>query len=162
MLSSTTVHVIGGGGTAAPVLAKLIRRGYSLTCGVLNEGDADQEVAEALDIPHISQPVFAGIAPDSLEKHRELMRAADVVVLTDVPVGHGNLPNVEVALEAARAGKPIIALKPELIGSRDFTDGRATALLQELMSFNVKSAATVDEVARGVENVCEAKDQHSV
>ena len=91
MLSRTTVHVIGGGGTAAPVLAKLTRRGYSLTCGVLNDGDADQEVAEALDIPYVSQPVFAHASPKSLEKHRELMRVADVVVLTDVPVGHGNL-----------------------------------------------------------------------
>lgn len=151
MLSKTTVHVIGGGGTAAPILAKLARRGYDLTCGVLNEGDADQEVADALDILYVSQPVFAQTTPESLVMHRELMRAADVVVLTDVPVGHGNLANIEVALEAAREGKPVIALKPELIGERDFTDGKATALVTELTSLGARSAAVVDDVVRAVE-----------
>jgi len=153
MLSRTTVHVIGGGGTAAPVLAKLARRGYALTCGVLNLGDADQEVAEALDIPHVSQQLFAQTTPESLESHRDLMRAADIVVLTDVPVGHGNIANVEVALEAARAGKPVIALKPDLISERDFTEGKATELVEEIISLGGRSAATVDEVVRAVEEL---------
>lgn len=145
------VHVIGGGGTAAPVLAKLTRRGYSLTCGVLNLGDADQEVADALDIPHISQQLFAQITPESLESHRDLMRAADIIVLTDVPVGHGNIANVEVALEAAREGKPVIVLKPDLISERDFTDGKATELVGEIVSLGGPSAATVDEIVRAIE-----------
>ena len=151
MMSRRIVHVIGGGGTAAPVLAKLIRRGYALTCGVLNEGDADQEVAEALDIPYVSQPLFAQTTPESVEKHRELMRAADVVVLTDVPVGHGNIPNIEVALEAAREGKLVIALKPDLIPERDFTEGRAAEMVGEMMSLGATSASSVDEVLRAAE-----------
>lgn len=151
MLSRTVVHVIGGGGTAAPVLAKLTRRGYSITCGVLNEGDADQEVAEALDIPYVSQPVFAEATPESQEKHRELMLAADVVVLTDVPVGHGNLHNMEVALEAVRAGKPAVAIKPDLISERDFTEGKAAELVREMLALGIASATTADEVAHAVE-----------
>lgn len=148
-----TVHVIGGGGTAAPVFAKLVRRGYSITSGVLNLGDADQEVAEALDIPHVSQPLFAQTSPESLESHRGLMRAADIVVLTDVPIGHGNIPNVEVALEAARAGKLMILLKPDLIAERDFTDGKATELVREIVSLGGRSVSTVDEVVSGVEQL---------
>ncbi len=31
-----SVHVIGGGGTGAPIIAKLLRRGYLVTCGVLS------------------------------------------------------------------------------------------------------------------------------
>lgn len=153
ILSKKVIHVIGGGGTAAPVLAKLARRGYSLTCGVLNESDADQEVAEALDIPYVSQPVFSQTTPESLEKHRELMQNADIVVLTDVPVGHGNLPNIEVALEAAREGKAVIALKPDLVAERDFTDGKATELMGEMIALGTESASTVDEVVRAVEDV---------
>lgn len=155
MMSRTTIHVIGGGGTAAPVLAKLARRGYSLTCGVLNLGDADQEVAEALDVPHVGQQLFAQTSPESLTRHRELMRAADIVVLTDVAVGHGNLPNVEVALEAGRLGKPVIALKPDLVSERDFTEGRATEIVGEIVSLGARSAATVDEVVRAVEEIGE-------
>lgn len=153
MLSRITVHVIGGGGTAAPVLAKLARRGYALTCGVLNQGDADQEVAEALDIAYISQPAFAQIAPESHAKHLELMRAADAVILTDMPIGHGNIANVEVALSAAREGKPVIAIKPDLIADRDFANGRATDLIGELLSLAAKSAATVEEAVRAVEEL---------
>ena len=147
------VHVIGGGGTAAPVLAKLARRGYALTSGVLSIGDADQEVAEAMDIPHVSQQLFAQTSPESLDSHRELMRAADVVVLTDVPIGHGNIRNVEVALEAARAGKPVILLKPDLISERDFTEGRATELVREIISLGGRGTAMVDEVVKLVEEV---------
>ena len=153
ILSPPAVHVIGGGGTAAPVLAKLARRGYGLTCGVLNQGDADQEVADALDIAHVCQPTFAQIAAESHERHLELMRAADVVILTDVPVGHGNIANVEVALAAAREGKPVIAIKPDLIADRDFTNGRATELVRELLSLGAKSAATVDEAVRAAEEL---------
>ncbi len=148
-----TVHVIGGGGTAAPVLARLARRGYALTCGVLNQGDADQEVAGALDVPHIAQQLFAQIAPESHRNHLELMRAADVVILTDVPVGHGNIANVEVALAAAREGKPVIVLKPDLIAERDFTDGRATQLVTELLSLGAQPASTVDEAVHGIEEL---------
>jgi len=147
------VHVIGGGGTAAPVLARLARRGYSLTCGVLNESDADHEVAEALDVPHESQPIFAQITPESLDRHLGLMRAAAAVILTDVPVGHGNIPNVEVALAAARDGKPVIVLKPDLISERDFTEGRATQLVGELLSLGAHPAASVDEAIRAVERL---------
>lgn len=151
IMSRPAVHVIGGGGTAAPVLAKLARRGYDLTCGVLNRGDADQEVAEALDIPHISQQLFAQIAPESHERHLELMRAAEIVILTDVPVGHGNIANIEVALAATREGKPVIAIKPDQIVDRDFTDGQATELVRELLSLGAKQVSAVDEAVQMVE-----------
>ena len=150
-----TVHVIGGGGTAAPVLAKLARRGYGLTSGVLNVGDADQEVAEALDVPYVSQQLFAATSPESVEDHRALMRAADVVVLTDVPVGHGNLANVQVALDAARVGKSVILLKPDLISERDFTDGKAAEMVGEVVSLGGTSASTEDDVVRAVEAMAE-------
>ena len=129
------LHVVGGGGTAAPILAKLVRRGYAVTCGVLSEGDADQEVAEALDIPHVSEPLFSQITPESIAKHAELIREADVVVLTDVPVGHGNISNIAAVRDASLAGKSVIVLTPDLISTRDFTDGQATALVNEILKF---------------------------
>lgn len=150
------VHVIGGGGTAAPILARLIRRGYKVTCGVLNTGDADQEVADALDIPHVPQPIFAHITPESQQQHLEIMGSADVVVLTDVPVGNGNLANIEAVVAACKSGKPVIALKPDLISSRDFTEGKAAGLIKELMSMGAHSAASVDELLRLIEQVTEA------
>jgi iron complex transport system ATP-binding protein len=145
------VHVIGGGGTAAPIMAKLVRRGYRVTCGVLNEGDADQEVAEALDVPYVAQPAFSHITPEADSCHRELADSADVVVLTDVPVGQGNLANVEVARGAVRLRKSVVLLKPDLIGQRDFTDGKASALVEEALSAGALSANTVEDLLRLIE-----------
>lgn len=146
--TAPVVHVIGGGGTAAPIVARLVRQGYRVTCGVLNQGDADQEVAEALDVAYVLQPHFANISPESYTKHRELVEAADVVVLTDVPVGHGNLLNIEAARDAARSGKTVIALKPELIGERDFTDGAASALVKEALTLGARTVESVEELVR--------------
>ena len=148
VLSRPAVHVIGGGGTAAPVLAKLARRGYALSCGVLGVDDADHEVAEAFDIPHIRQQIFAGISQELHDQHRQLMQSTDIVVLTDVPVGNGNILNLQIALEAAKSGKPVIMLRPGNISERDFSDGRATELIAEITTMGGQSVDTVDEIVR--------------
>ncbi len=132
------VHVIGGGGTAAPIIARLVRRGYRVTCGVLNVGDADQEVSDVLEIPCVLQPPFSPITQDSYLKHRQLLDAADVVVLADVPAGNGNLLNFQAALDAARLGKSI--------SDRDFTQGQASALVQEAISLGVVGAENIDDI----------------
>lgn len=147
------VHVVGGGGTAAPVLAKLARRGYAVTCGVLAKGDADQEVAEALDIEHVSQPLFAAIAPEAHQRHLELVGETEVVVLTDVAVGHGNLLNIEAVQEAANMGRPVVMLRPETAHDRDFTGGEASRIVQGLLAGGAISSASVDDLLSAVEEI---------
>lgn len=149
--SPPRVHVIGGGGTAAPIMAKLVRRGYLVSCGVLNAGDADKEVADALDIPHVPQPPFSHITPDSDRRHRELLRAADIVILSDVPAGNGNLPNFEAARDAAASGVRTVILKPELIGDRDFTGGRASELVTGAISSGATAAESLDALLAIIE-----------
>jgi hypothetical protein len=55
-------------------------------------------------------------------------------VLIDVPFGRGNLRNLQLALEAQRAGVPVYALDSRPIAERDFTDGEATRLWSELQT----------------------------
>lgn len=145
------VHVIGGGGTAAPIIAQLVRRGYRVTCGVLNAGDADHEVSDALEIPCVLQPPFSPITQDSHLKHRQLLDAADVVVLADVPAGNGNLLNFQAALDAVRLGKKTIILKPDSISDRDFTQGQASALVREALSLGAVGAENTDAVMTVIE-----------
>lgn len=145
------VHVVGGGGTAAPILARLARRGYAVTCGVLSNGDADHEVAEALDIPHISQPLFSEITPESQKANEELMDNADVIILMDVPVGHGNLANIESVLKAAQSGKKTIILKPDLISTRDFTGGRAAELINQLARQGAEPTDSIEIILSNLE-----------
>jgi iron complex transport system ATP-binding protein len=56
------------------------------------------------------------------------------VVLTDVPFGRGNLRNLQLALLAQQAGIPVCALNTRPIEERDFTEGEATRLWQQLLS----------------------------
>ncbi|MCX6346065.1 MAG: heme ABC transporter ATP-binding protein [Armatimonadetes bacterium] len=149
--SPLRVHVVGGGGTAAPILAKLIRRGYEVSCGILSAGDADQEVAEALDIVHIAQPIFSQFTSEAIIEHTELVSSADIVVLTDVPVGNGNLSNIESVRDAAKSGKKTLLLKPDLINTRDFTDGQAAKLIEEMIILGAEAVGSIDEILHSIE-----------
>ncbi|MCE5324469.1 heme ABC transporter ATP-binding protein [bacterium] len=153
------IHVVGGGGTAAPIFAKLLRRGYQVSSGVLNQSDADQEVADALDIEYVPQQLFAQITPDSHAKHLELIKSADVVILTDVPIGHGNILNVEAVHDVAVSGKRVVLLKPDLIGNRDFTEGRASGLVEEILRAGAYSCESVDKLLHIIEELSITSDQ---
>ena len=57
---------------------------------------------------------------------------ASMVVLTSVPFGHGNIQNLEAARLALEKGIPTFVIDELPIEKRDFTQGKATALLVEL------------------------------
>jgi iron complex transport system ATP-binding protein len=65
-------------------------------------------------------------------------------VVCDPPVGPGNLRNLELALEQAEMGTPVVLLDFIPITERDFTDGRATQLWQRLRD-RATIAASYDE-----------------
>ena len=126
------VLVIGGAGRAAPLLRLLAERGVQVTAGVLHGTDTDDEVAERLDLERVSVPPFSAIDDASAVAWRRLAAGADVVVVCDAPVGPGNVRNLELALEAARAGRATVLLDAIPIEERDFTGGRAALLWDEL------------------------------
>ena len=147
------VHVICGGGTGAPVFAKLLRRGYKVTAGVLNLGDTDQDVAESLGVETVTEPPFSPISEESLMSNLKMVEAADCVVLTDVPFGKANLPNLEAALTALKAGKQVIIMGDMDRGGRDFTGGEAARLLDEIAACGAISAGDVNAVAAELEKI---------
>ncbi len=153
------VHVVGGGGTAAPIIATLVRHGCKVTCGVLSEGDADYEVAIALDVPCISLPTFTYINEEADRKHRKLIESADLVVLADAPIGHGNLANVQAIRDAAAAGKRVVILKPQLVGDRDFTGGTAAQLVQDAIEAGAEPAESLSDVLRILDKVMASADK---
>jgi hypothetical protein len=53
-------------------------------------------------------------------------------VVCDPPIGSGNVRNLELALEAAARGIPLVLLDAMPIAERDFTGGHATELWQQL------------------------------
>ena len=132
------VHVIGGGGSALPVLRLLRLAGCRLSIGVLNEGDTDLSAARALDLPVVAVPPFVPVDEEAHRRNVELAAAADVCVLAPVVFGPGNLRN----LEAAQAARRLVLMADPPIVERDFTGGRATELFARLAE-----RATVTDLA---------------
>lgn len=126
------VHVIGGGGAASLIMEMLVAAGYRVTAGVLNAGDSDWRAARALGLPLVEAMPFAAISEDEHRRNLELVRAADAVVLAEIPFGHGNLPNLEAALAAVDLGLPLFVVGGRS-DQRDYTGGRAGQLFQRVL-----------------------------
>ena len=117
------VHVVAGGGCGEDVLRRLTLCGYTVTCGVLNRGDLDAEVAAALGLETALEQPFSPVGESAREAARQLAAKADAIVLTSVPFGPGNMANLDL-LEAMRAaGKPVLIMQG--IETRDYTPDRA-------------------------------------
>ncbi len=112
----------------------LAERGVQVSAGVLHGTDTDDDVAARMDLMRVSVPPFSMIDDAAAATWRELAAAADVIIVCDAPVGPGNLRNLELTLEAARAGRAIVLIDQVPIAERDFTQGRAAELWAELHS----------------------------
>jgi iron complex transport system ATP-binding protein len=122
------IHVIGGGGHGARVIQTLYVEGFQLTAGVLNEGDTDLSIAQAICREVVAVPPFATIDQLKYEQNQRLATRADCVVVCDMPFGKANLLNLAAAAEARR----LIFIDDTPIEERDFTDGAASALYSQL------------------------------
>lgn len=125
-------HVVGGAGRGAAFVRRLVEAGYDVSVGVLHASDTDAAVAERLNLVRVSVPAFSSIDEEAAGACRSLMLGADLLLVCDAPFGPGNLANLRLALEAARAGVPTFLLEGSPIDERDFTGGEATALWNEL------------------------------
>jgi iron complex transport system ATP-binding protein len=142
-VNGTRVHVVCGGGTGGEVLTLLVAAGCQVTAGALNRGDSDYEAAQLLGIPVAEEDPFMPLSERAVDEAKRLIAQADVVVLTDVPFGWGNLANLQAILDAADG--LVVVFNPETIAERDFVNGQATALLREI--YATKRVATVHSLA---------------
>jgi len=143
-----TVHLICGGGEGASLMYLLSERGYNVTAGVVNLLDTDHEVAQFLNIPVVTEAPFSPITEDTFIAHLKQIEKADVVVLCNIPVGFGNLKNVEAAeLALTRHGKKLVIVETAPLEKRDFTDGEATKRLTNLKNNGAVVVKTTDKVA---------------
>ncbi len=128
-----TVHLICGGGEGASLMYLLAEHGYNVTAGVVNLLDTDHEVAQLLNIPVVTEAPFSPITENAFQAQLALIEQADVVVLCNIPVGFGNLKNVEAAeVTLTQMGKSLVVVEADPIEKRDFTGGEATARITAL------------------------------
>jgi iron complex transport system ATP-binding protein len=139
-------HVVGGAGRGARIMRMLSEAGYEVSAGVLHASDTDANAAERLNLVRVSVPPFSTIDDEAAAECRALMAGADLVVVCDSPYGPGNVANLRIALDAARAGRDVLLLEQIPIEERDFTDGEASALWSELRERS-RIARTYEELA---------------
>ncbi|MCI4326439.1 MAG: ATP-binding cassette domain-containing protein [Thermoplasmata archaeon] len=125
------VHVIGGGGSATPLLRALTSEGHRVTLGVVSLFDSDAETAKELDVPAVAEVPFAPLSEESRAKNRDLLAEAEVVVVAPFPVGPGNLPVLDDVLEVAGRVPTYLVETPSTI-ARDFTGGSGASRLAAL------------------------------
>jgi len=131
LLGRGPVHVVGGGGAAAPYLHALVDAGYRVTAGVLHLLDSDLEAAESLGVLTAVEVPFAPIGDETRERLRSLLRAATAIVVAPFPVGPSNLPNLE-ELRSSLGHVPVFLVARPAGEEWDFTGGRARAVEEEL------------------------------
>jgi iron complex transport system ATP-binding protein len=121
------VHVVGGGGAAAPWMQALVEAGYRVTAGALHLLDTDAEAAEALGIPVALEAPFAPLGPEVRARNREMLSAARAVVIAPFAVGPSNLANLEDAGSTGSPGTLFLAGTAE-DADLDFAGGAGTGL----------------------------------
>ncbi|MCL6581278.1 MAG: ABC transporter ATP-binding protein [Firmicutes bacterium] len=133
VFAAPRVHVLAGGGTCGRLLEVFAEAGFRVSVGPLNAGDADWRTGRALGLEVVTDWPFSPLGRRSTRRAAGLMREADAVVVGPVPFGRGNLAALEAVAAAARAGRPVALVGggPDPAG-RDFTGGRAAALIREL------------------------------
>ena len=129
------VHVICGGGTASDLIRRLVIDGYTVSAGVLNEGDSDHLVATSLAAEVVDIPPFSPVSDSAHARNLELARAANLVIVSPVPIGEGNLKNLEAALEASSSRVRTIMFSS--FENQDFCSGKAAAIFRKLVENGV-------------------------
>jgi iron complex transport system ATP-binding protein len=130
----TTIHLICGAGTGARLMRRLGEMGFAVSVGVVNVADSDQIEAEALDLRRVEEAPFSPITEETHRLNLDMAREADVVLVTGIPVGDGNLRNLEAAVKARGFGRRVLLIDDPPIPGRDFADGEATALQRQVLN----------------------------
>lgn len=140
------IHLVCGGGSALELLNWLIEEGYQVTGGVLNQGDSDWQALLQNGRAVVEEKPFSRIMPETYRELLEVMKQANLIIVTEVPFGTGNIANLEAALEMAQHGKHVYILEQQWFHERDFTGGEAEGIYQSLLVAGAKSVKSLEEL----------------
>ncbi|MGB3632504.1 MAG: ABC transporter ATP-binding protein [Rubrobacteraceae bacterium] len=146
---SPEVHVICGGGSGASLMRRLREEEKPFSAGVVSAGDTDHAVAHSLGAPLVEAESYAPVSEEAHERNVEAAKNARLVVVCDMPIGRGNLRNLEAAMVAQENDVSVVLLRdglPLWARERDYTGGEATQLLERLVERGASPVESVDEV----------------
>ncbi|MFB6194980.1 MAG: ABC transporter ATP-binding protein [Haloplanus sp.] len=151
------VHVVGGGGTATALLHRLDAAGLALSVGAVGSADADARTARALDADLVTVPPYTPVDGATGAAVAERIRRADAVVVADVDVADGNLPNFTAV---AGASTPAVVVDGRPIEERNVAGEagrRADAAIRERGTVVPDDAGAVVDAVRRI--VADAGDE---
>ncbi|MEF8873677.1 MAG: hypothetical protein V5A88_03280 [Candidatus Thermoplasmatota archaeon] len=147
------VHVVCGGDSSKNLFRELVKEGYEVTAGVLNVMDSDLDKAKFLDIKCVTEAPFSSISEEAYRKNVELIKKADTVVVTDFPVGEGNVGNLEAVEKNINEDQKLILIAADEIEERDYTEnGRGKKLYKKLLERGVETVGSVEECVASLQN----------
>ncbi|HPP30873.1 MAG TPA: ABC transporter ATP-binding protein [Soehngenia sp.] len=150
--SLPSIHLIAGGGSGQAIISRLLKEGVDLSVGVLNVGDSDWQLAKSLKVEMVEEKPFSAIKEETSYENLNLMRTKDIVVIAQVPIGHGNLLNLEMALTAINEGKEVIYVKENIEKNIDYTNGIATKIMNELILKGMIVLNSIEDLLNYLEN----------
>jgi len=149
----TRIHLICGAGTGVPLMRRLRHLGFPVSVGVVNVADSDQVEAESLDLPRIEEAPFSPISEEAYRRNADMARAADVVIVTGIPFGRGNIRNLESAVKARGVGCRVLIVDDPPITGRDFTHGEASALQRQILNAGAELCRDATDALSRVEGL---------
>jgi len=148
-MSKKRVHVICGGGTGNEVITTLEMNGYDISVGVVNIGDSDWDLSKKLSLKIIEETPFSEISQSSHSKNLEEISKSNIIVLTSVPYGNGNIKNLEAAHHALELGKKVYLIDQyNKYEQFDYVEGKAKKLIEMMKE---KGLVVVNSVERLLE-----------
>ncbi len=141
-----TVHVIGGGEEAVPLLDALLQAGFRPSIGPLTQEDSGHRFAGYHNLKVITLPPFSPVTDVYHTRHLELIREADVVLVPPVPFGPGNLRNLEAVEETLCPDRLVALLEETPVAARDYCEGKAQLLYARLQEKGAKVFTEIKEL----------------
>ncbi|MDR7870599.1 MAG: ABC transporter ATP-binding protein [Tissierellaceae bacterium] len=139
------IHIVCGGGSGQEIINKLYQEGFELSLGVLNAGDSDWEHGRNLNITMVEEIPFSGISDETHQKNIKLMNKSDIVVISNVPIGTGNLKNLVAAKHALENGKKVYYLADNTMDF-DYTNGEAKQIIDQMKDQGMICIESVDDL----------------
>ncbi len=136
-LKHLKVHLICGGGSGKNLLRRLHLAKAEVTTGPLNQGDSDEAVATALNMPVVQEMPFSPFSAKTLATTAKLIEPTSILVITTQWWGAGNFPCLDLAETAIKQGTPVYLLAQQQ--EQDYTGGKAWERIQQLERQGSKS-----------------------
>lgn len=99
-------YVVGGGGSALPILSVLYQQGLKARVGIVNAGDTDHRGATYFDFIVDEIPAFESISQPVKEEALSALADCQGLIFPQFPIGLGNAENIAL-IEWAKDKMPV-------------------------------------------------------